>query len=234
MSRRRSVRACKGSAGKLAAGDYNLGMSTGFECGFYQTSPDGEWYYLLQDSDCPVGAPDWREFASLYGPFPTVDRAIKHLDDTQPNPGGWSEHPYVEGQAPDRILQAYIEAKQLHLPEPRFSASALVLVDRAGRSYAFIEDIHSPKKEAWWPARATAYGPFYAPTSGITDVLRVLTEPDYPGGCTFYDRSSLETRAEAQALVATARPLPPKAVAVLKEARRARPYPGYSRWGMGR
>lgn len=65
-------------------------MSTGLECEFVETQPD-TWYYVLQDGDCPVSAWDWREYATAYGPFTTVEAAQEHLRRNHANPGGWSE-----------------------------------------------------------------------------------------------------------------------------------------------
>lgn len=66
-------------------------MSTGLECEFFERE-DG-WRYILQNYDCPVGAWDWREFATTYGPFPTLRVAQKHLRDYHANPGGYSVSP---------------------------------------------------------------------------------------------------------------------------------------------
>lgn len=62
-------------------------MSTGLECEFIQWKPD-EWYYVLQDWDCPVGAFDWREYATAYGPFKSEEKADEHLRNNHANPGG--------------------------------------------------------------------------------------------------------------------------------------------------
>jgi hypothetical protein len=64
-------------------------MSTGFECAFDEEL-DGSWTYTLQDWDCPVGAWSWRDYATTYGPFPTLEAAQKHLGDNHANPGGYS------------------------------------------------------------------------------------------------------------------------------------------------
>jgi hypothetical protein len=206
-------------------------MSTGFECAIVEVAPH-EWWYLLQNSDCPVGAWDWMEYATIHGPFASLERATTHLLDTQANPGGWSEHPYVEGQAPNPTIQALIEAKRLHLDYPRFAASASVLLDRTGQAYAFVEDIHSPRPGSWWPARAIAYGPFPATgTEDYTRLLAALLKPDRPGGFMIDDRGSLERSPQALELVKTARPLPPPALEALAEARRSRPR--YPRRGFG-
>lgn len=67
-------------------------MSTGLECEFLwlqaNGKPQGEWFYILQDWDCPVGAWDWHEYATAYGPFPTLEVANEHLRHNHANPGG--------------------------------------------------------------------------------------------------------------------------------------------------
>jgi hypothetical protein len=80
-------------------------MSTGYECQIIELEPD-EWYYLLQDWNCPVGAWDWREYATMFGPFRTYELAEKHLSDYHANPGGWSVLDYDEKRTQDPVLQA--------------------------------------------------------------------------------------------------------------------------------
>ncbi len=63
-------------------------MSTGLECYFFRVK-DGV-FYVLQDWNCPVGAYDWCEYATAYGPFTTMDKATQHLSDNHANPGGYS------------------------------------------------------------------------------------------------------------------------------------------------
>ncbi len=63
-------------------------MSTGYECVFFNTG--NKWYYLLQDWNCPVGAWDWREYATCYGSFVNEALAQMHLSLHHCNPGGWS------------------------------------------------------------------------------------------------------------------------------------------------
>lgn len=70
-------------------------MSTGLECLIVERD-ESQWYYVLQDWNCPVGAWDWREYATTYGPFPTKERAIQHLSDNHANPGGWMEISFRE------------------------------------------------------------------------------------------------------------------------------------------
>lgn len=55
-------------------------MSTGLECEFIEVEGKGH-YYILQNWDCPVGAWNWREHATAYGPFPIEERAEEHLSD---------------------------------------------------------------------------------------------------------------------------------------------------------
>ncbi len=64
-------------------------MSTGLECEFIEWEA-GWWYYVLQDSDCPRGAWDWREYATATGPFLTYEAAREHLSENHANPGGHS------------------------------------------------------------------------------------------------------------------------------------------------
>lgn len=67
-------------------------MSTGLECEFLwlqaNGKPGGEWFYILQDWDCPVGAWDWHEYATAFGPFDSEDAANEHLRRNHANPGG--------------------------------------------------------------------------------------------------------------------------------------------------
>jgi len=70
-------------------------MSSGLECCFFEPSL-GNWYYALQDWSCPVGAWDWREHATAYGPFADNEAAIAHLRRNHANPGGWNVTPHAE------------------------------------------------------------------------------------------------------------------------------------------
>ncbi|HSE44246.1 MAG TPA: hypothetical protein VLA89_02845 [Gemmatimonadales bacterium] len=79
-------------------------MSTGFECYFAEVTP-GEWFYVLQNWDCPVGAWDWREYATAYGPFTSIEGARTHLRDNHANPGGYSTHEYEPGKELDEVEQ---------------------------------------------------------------------------------------------------------------------------------
>lgn len=77
-------------------------MSTGLECHIVQQGEDA-WFYVLQDWDCPVGAWDWREYATAYGPFLTEEEASQHLFENHANPGGYSTYSVV-GKASDPVL----------------------------------------------------------------------------------------------------------------------------------
>jgi hypothetical protein len=68
-------------------------MSTGCNCSFEEVEP-GKWWYVLEDTYAPKNSWDWREYADAYGPFSTLDIAVKHLHDNHANPGGWSEYSY--------------------------------------------------------------------------------------------------------------------------------------------
>jgi hypothetical protein len=82
-------------------------MSTGLECEILKTG--GEWFYVLQSWDCPVGAWDWMEYATAYGPHATEDAALKHLSDNHANPGGHSTYDYdAAGRTPEGSLAALL------------------------------------------------------------------------------------------------------------------------------
>lgn len=83
-------------------------MSTGLECDFIEVEP-AVWYYLLQDWSCPVGAWDWREFATAYGPFATYEEAHEHLRTNHANPGGHTVREFREGYKPNATLQKAID-----------------------------------------------------------------------------------------------------------------------------
>lgn len=70
-------------------------MSTGFECRFIEEQPD-VWFYRLQDWDCPVGAFDWRDYSTKYGPFATLEIATRHLSNNHANPGGYGVSHYCQ------------------------------------------------------------------------------------------------------------------------------------------
>ena len=62
-------------------------MSTGCECQFVEYE-EGRWYYLLERMGASPNAWDWREEATAYGPFPSLDAARTSLSDNHANPGG--------------------------------------------------------------------------------------------------------------------------------------------------
>jgi hypothetical protein len=86
-------------------------MSTNSECHIFEYKPD-QWYYLLQDWDCPHGAWDWREYASCFGPFRSQDAAIIHLDANHANPGGWWTMPHSEFKTDEVYDKAVKEARK--------------------------------------------------------------------------------------------------------------------------
>lgn len=66
-------------------------MSTGCECEFFVFN--GKHYYALERYNAPKNSWDWTDYADVYGPFDSLETAIRHLSDNHANPGGWSEHP---------------------------------------------------------------------------------------------------------------------------------------------
>ena len=87
-------------------------MSTGLECEFVQWRDD-QWFYVLQNWDCPVGAWDWREFATAYGPFPTFEQADEHLRLNHANPGGHYTYGHGEGESEERRLRTEQELERI-------------------------------------------------------------------------------------------------------------------------
>ena len=85
-------------------------MSTGLECEFIGTK--GKWYYTLQDWSCPVGAWDWREHATTYGPFLSEDAALYHLRNNHANPGGYSSTDYGDGELDETTRRCIAEARK--------------------------------------------------------------------------------------------------------------------------
>jgi len=79
-------------------------VSTGYQCLFFKWA-ENEWYYLLQDWTCPVGAWDWREYSTAYGSFEDKEKAIDHLNNNHANPGGW-----ITTVNPDKNDPVLIEA----------------------------------------------------------------------------------------------------------------------------
>ena len=63
-------------------------MSSNLECQFF--SADNRWYYVLENYNAPQEAWDWRDYATVYGPFNSEDAAHSHLSANHANPGGYS------------------------------------------------------------------------------------------------------------------------------------------------
>lgn len=82
-------------------------MSTNSECEFVEVKPN-EWYYILEHTHAPQNSWDWREYASCWGPFSTVDEAVGHLGKHHANPGGWSTDEYTEGRVSDEVEKKLI------------------------------------------------------------------------------------------------------------------------------
>lgn len=85
-------------------------MSSGLECEFYGES-DTAWFYVLQDYDCPVGAWDWREVATAYGPFGSYEQAQEHLRNNHANPGGHSFYRPGTFRVDDTLAKLFSEAR---------------------------------------------------------------------------------------------------------------------------
>lgn len=84
-------------------------MSVQRECMYIETSP-GKWYIVVEDCDAPRNAFDWLDNAQAYGPYETFDKAHDGFDMLgEPNPGGFHECPYEEGQELSENLQALID-----------------------------------------------------------------------------------------------------------------------------
>jgi hypothetical protein len=82
-------------------------MSTGLECLIREIEP-GQWYYILERWDSPKGAFDWREYADAFGPFPTEEAAITHLQSHHANPGGWWTGKY-DGRPLDDVMKKLVK-----------------------------------------------------------------------------------------------------------------------------
>ena len=99
-------------------------MSTGLECEFLclqaNGKPAGEWFYILQDWSCPVGAWDWHEYATAFGPFDSYEQADAHLRANHANPGGASVSQSPEDPASLSRVTADLIANARH---DRFAAA---------------------------------------------------------------------------------------------------------------
>lgn len=88
-------------------------MSTNNECQFIEIKK-GQWYYILERYNAPKNAWDWREHASCYGPFPSLDAAQNHLSNNHANPGSYGISELADGEAEpdlskDEVLKDLIE-----------------------------------------------------------------------------------------------------------------------------
>lgn len=84
-------------------------MSSSRECLFLEIEPN-QWWYVVEDVYASDEGGDWREQASAYGPFDTIDQGIDHLNAHHSNPGGWIEIPFSEGQSPpDAVMIRLME-----------------------------------------------------------------------------------------------------------------------------
>jgi hypothetical protein len=91
-------------------------MSSGLNCDFVQVTSE-KWYYLLEDWNAPKMAWDWRDYATAYGPFLTMDLAHEHLHHNHSNPGGHGITELPEWQTSidlekDQTLKRLIENAQ--------------------------------------------------------------------------------------------------------------------------
>lgn len=68
-------------------------MSTPRECLFVEVK--GKWYLLLEDTNAPLNAFDWTDYAHGYGPFNNFNAAEQYLDNFS-NPGGYDTQEGVE------------------------------------------------------------------------------------------------------------------------------------------
>ena len=93
-------------------------MSTGLECVFYQVG-DREWFYVLENSDAPKNAFDWREYATAYGPFVDEATAERHLDRHHANPGGSHTEDLRGAKAVDETLVKLFEEARKRAAAPR-------------------------------------------------------------------------------------------------------------------
>jgi len=48
----------------------------------------GQWFYVLEESNAPKDAWDWREFSTAYGPFPDDTKANLDLVASRANVSG--------------------------------------------------------------------------------------------------------------------------------------------------
>lgn len=48
-----------------------------------------EWFYILEDKGAPKDSWDWREYATAYGPFPDIEKALEHEYDSDSDTSGY-------------------------------------------------------------------------------------------------------------------------------------------------
>lgn len=95
-------------------------MSTGLECTLVEDRP-GEWFYVLQNPNCPRNCWDWREEGPFVdGPFSSLEAACKAAERRHGNPGGWWEVPLAPGRdhAPHDAVMAELIAQARRQPGP--------------------------------------------------------------------------------------------------------------------
>jgi len=88
-------------------------MSTNLECLFVKWN-ENEWYYALQNWDCPAHCWDWREYATAYGPFKSEEQANDHLTNNHANPGGacYERNPNKENEVLIELIEKAENSKK--------------------------------------------------------------------------------------------------------------------------
>lgn len=84
-------------------------MSTGCECAVLKAG--GRWYYVLEHTNAPKNAWDWRENATAWGPFASSEAALEHLRRHHPNPGGHSTDE-SDGEPDDVLAELIANARR--------------------------------------------------------------------------------------------------------------------------
>lgn len=83
-------------------------MSTNSECMFIEIKP-AQWWYVLENTDAPKNAWDWREYATATGPFGTEEIARTHLHRYHANPGSSYTVEYDPTYVPDDVMKRLLE-----------------------------------------------------------------------------------------------------------------------------
>lgn len=96
-------------------------MSTGCECNIVEVEP-GKWYYIIEDYQAPKNSWDWREFATMWGPFESEDKAYLSCRDTHGNPGGYTLTRHVEYKPDKTAEKLLVECKARQTPQRKPSA----------------------------------------------------------------------------------------------------------------